>query len=355
MDRFACKGVQNSARSDSIQSTAEQMPAGKKNTGAIRERDYAMDNIRFILIFLVVFAHLLELFSGKCKSAMDLYIVIYSFHMPCFLFITGWFARFRLKKLLRSLVLPYLVFQTLYLLFDYFVLENQENGFSLQYTTPYWLLWYLLAVIFYYLLLPVLKTQSKKKAAAVIVLLAALSIAAGFVSSIGRWLSLSRAIVFFPFFMSGYYLSNTFDPVRIRTIFRKYKARLIVFSAAVMAACECYFLKTGIHRSAFFGSFPYESSGTNAGVRLLIGICAVCAILLLLLIVPNRKLGLLTFIGQNTMAVYLLHGFIQRLLLKNQVMQFSLQADLGLALLLTCLILFALGNKYVGHLFRKIF
>ncbi len=346
---------ENSVQSDNIRITSERMSDGKMNTGAVWERDFAMDNIRFILIFLVVFAHLLELFSGKYKSAMNLYIVIYSFHMPCFLFVTGWFARFRLKKLLRSLVLPYLVFQTLYLLFDFFVLKNQENGFTLQYTTPYWLLWYLLAVTFYYLLLPVLKTESRKKAAAVIVLLTVLAVAAGFVSSIGRFLSLSRAIVFFPFFMSGYYLSNLFDPAGIRTFFRKYRAGLIVLSAVVMVACECFFLKSGIHRSAFFGSFPYEASGTNAGIRLLIGICAASAILLLLLIVPNRNLGLLTSIGQNTMAVYLLHGFIQRLLLKNQVMHYSLQTDMILALLLTCLILPALGNKYVGRLFRKLF
>ena len=334
---------------------SRRMSDGKMNTGAVRERDFAMDNIRFILIFLVVFAHLLELFSGKYKSAMNLYIVIYSFHMPCFLFVTGWFARFRLKKLLRSLVLPYLMFQTLYLLFDYFVLKNQENGFTLQYTTPYWLLWYLLTVIFYYLLLPVLKTENKKKAAAVIILLTVLSIAAGFVPSIGRWLSLSRTIVFFPFFMSGYYLSNLFDRVRIRTFFRKYKALRIILFAAVMAACEFFFLRSGIHRSAFFGSFPYTSSGTNAGIRLLIGICAASAILLLFLIVPNRNLGLLTSIGQNTMAVYLLHGFIQRLLLKNQVMRYSVQIDMALALLMVCLILLALGNKYVGRLFRKLF
>ena len=128
-----------------------------------------------------------------------------------------------------------------------------------------------------------------------------------------------------------------------------------MLSAAVMAACECFFLRSGIHRSAFFGSFPYEASGTNAGIRLLIGICAASSILLLLLVVPNRNLGLLTSIGQNTMAVYLLHGFIQRLLLKNQVMQYSVQIDMVLALLLTSLILTALGNKYVGRLFQKLF
>ena len=51
------------------------------------ERNYRIDNIRFILIFLVVFGHLLGIMTGS--KADLLYRFIYSFHMPVFIFITG--------------------------------------------------------------------------------------------------------------------------------------------------------------------------------------------------------------------------------------------------------------------------
>ena len=74
----------------------------------MRERDYLFDNIKFFLIFLVVFAHLLEpkLGDSTVKAA---YNVIYSFHMPVFIFVMGYFAKFNPAKILKSIVLPYVL------------------------------------------------------------------------------------------------------------------------------------------------------------------------------------------------------------------------------------------------------
>ncbi|MBQ1954388.1 MAG: acyltransferase family protein, partial [Clostridia bacterium] len=58
------------------------------NIGSPPTRDYSLDNIRFILIFSVVFAHFLEVcapFEGDWK----IYKFIYSFHMPVFIFLFG--------------------------------------------------------------------------------------------------------------------------------------------------------------------------------------------------------------------------------------------------------------------------
>lgn len=50
-------------------------------------RKYNIDNIRAILIFLVVFGHLLETVDFPLKSLI--YSGIYVFHMPAFAFISG--------------------------------------------------------------------------------------------------------------------------------------------------------------------------------------------------------------------------------------------------------------------------
>ena len=55
--------------------------------GQAAERDYQFDNIRLLLIFFVVFGHLLESFA----IGSLLYRFIYSFHMPVFIFINGYF------------------------------------------------------------------------------------------------------------------------------------------------------------------------------------------------------------------------------------------------------------------------
>lgn len=52
-----------------------------------------MDNLKCFLILCVVIGHMLELvYAGGG------YRIIYSFHMPAFIFVSGYFARFRKKR-----------------------------------------------------------------------------------------------------------------------------------------------------------------------------------------------------------------------------------------------------------------
>ena len=76
------------------------------------EREYQYDNMKFILILLVVFGHLLEYIRGDISE--NIYR-IYTFHMPVFVFISGYFAKFKKKKIIFQLLLPYLVLLTIYI------------------------------------------------------------------------------------------------------------------------------------------------------------------------------------------------------------------------------------------------
>ena len=99
-------------------------------------RNYRFDNIKFILITLVVFGHFLELINGQVTD--NLYRIIYLFHIPAFIFITGYFAKFNPAKIIRTLILPYVISQLLYLPYNsLFILE--KDTFTLQFTKPYWL------------------------------------------------------------------------------------------------------------------------------------------------------------------------------------------------------------------------
>ncbi|MDA3100191.1 acyltransferase family protein, partial [Staphylococcus pseudintermedius] len=58
-----------------------------------KKRDAFFDNARAILIFLVVFGHLIQPYTDAHPTVYALYLLIYSFHMPAFLFISGYFAK----------------------------------------------------------------------------------------------------------------------------------------------------------------------------------------------------------------------------------------------------------------------
>ncbi|WP_368917457.1 acyltransferase family protein, partial [Staphylococcus haemolyticus] len=76
------------------------------------KRDYFFDNARAILIFLVVFGHMIQPYTSESKYLSALYLLIYSFHMPSFLFISGYFAKHLdkphyLENVAKKLIAPY--------------------------------------------------------------------------------------------------------------------------------------------------------------------------------------------------------------------------------------------------------
>lgn len=51
------------------------------------------DNLKFLLIFLVVFGHVLTIVSEHSRAANALINFIYLFHMPAFVFVSGMLAK----------------------------------------------------------------------------------------------------------------------------------------------------------------------------------------------------------------------------------------------------------------------
>lgn len=77
-----------------------------------KERDYHLDNVKFILILLVVIGHFIELLADNYEFSRKLFFYIYLFHMPLFVFVTGYFSktfydgkRIKVEKLLSYFVL----------------------------------------------------------------------------------------------------------------------------------------------------------------------------------------------------------------------------------------------------------
>ena len=67
------------------------------------ERDCSFDFVRGVLIYLVVFGHVIVVSGQITSDAVGIgkdivFSLIYSFHMPLFVFISGYFATHTLKK-----------------------------------------------------------------------------------------------------------------------------------------------------------------------------------------------------------------------------------------------------------------
>lgn len=58
----------------------------------MKERDLSFDFIKGILIFLVVWGHTIAFTLNEQAAYNPIFIWIYSFHMPLFIFVSGYFA-----------------------------------------------------------------------------------------------------------------------------------------------------------------------------------------------------------------------------------------------------------------------
>ena len=306
-------------------------------------RDYKMDNIKFFLIVCVVIGHMLEAFYGG-----RVYKVIYSFHMPAFMFVSGYFARFDKKKIVSSLIYPYILFQSLYLVYDAAVINQDLATLKFQYTTPFWLLWFLMALAFYHLLIPFMQGT---KPVFLMIVGCALSLIMGFDQSIGYYLSLARFFTFLPYFILG----MVWKQLNLQILINNCIFRLL---NVICVLVTCYFLGkyTYISSAMLWGSNSYVSAQYTILIKGMLLLCGINWILFFMWIFPKFKIPVASSIGKNTLTIYLLHGFIKRYLVNLKgIFIYSRNVNIGLAVLISFLIVLLFGNKYIGSLGKLIF
>ena len=267
------------------------------------ERQYYFDNAKFILIILVVLGHGMELVGGEWINS--LYRLIYIFHMPCFVLVSGYFSKKYEKQTFIDNIIQYIVFQLAYNLFSFFVLKTE---LSIQFTTPFWLLWFSFAIIAWKSFLPQI---TKLKLPVSIIIFFVIGILVGYESTVNYYLSLSRIIVFFPLFIIGYYMN--FDMIkRIK--------KLGVVIPCIVFTIVFILIRTkivNIDVRIFYGSYSYKALGLNMWYSGLYRIVQYSATILLSIcffsIIPNKKTWY-SILGTRTLQVYLLHGFVMKYL-----------------------------------------
>lgn len=308
-------------------------------------RDSYFDNARFFLIFFVVFGHMIQSYIQDQESIFALYKTIYAFHMPAFILISGYFAKGLcskgyIKNLAKKLLVPYLIFQGMYALFYSFILDYQTM--NLNPLDPQWSLWFLLSLFFWNLLLILFKNLSPIIGLAIAFVI---GIAAGYFDFITNFLSLSRTLVFFPFFLLGYHLGE--EKLKVKANMQLRIISILVFTAVFLF----FYLNQEVDYHWLLGSKPYSEmedvSYISAIKRLLIYILSIITTFSFFLLVP-RKNYFFTKVGKYTLYVYLLHGFFVRTFreseLKDMLPEFQ---AIWLIAIGSLLLTFLLTNKIV--------
>lgn len=315
------------------------------------KRSAYFDNAKAILIYFVVLGHLLSGYLRANEYLDTLYLVIYLFHMPAFILISGHFSRKLktledVKKLIKTLLFPYVIFQLIYSLY-YKKVFSDPIEFALF--EPRYALWFLLSMILWKVMLSIFGGHK-----VMIVVSLVLSLFIGYISEINEWLSLSRTFFFFPFFLIGYFVNRrTFEKLK-----NKWNVRIASISSLLLVGFVFHFGDVR-WREWFFGRVPYEeiyySIFDSAVVsRLVIYLFMIGSSYLFLTLVPSKQRWY-TAIGEKTLGVYLLHLFIIRAFKETELYFWIEQTDNFVVLILIAFaIVYVLSHKWVWRLTKPI-
>ena len=277
-----------------------------------KEHNYLWDNIKTLLIFLVVVGHLLEGLKLVLPFAKDFDYWIYTFHMPAFIFVSGFLSKSycREGKVRADKVIVFIAY--------YAIFQLAFTGYRMLVGIPVEAvnildmfhsnrgLWYLLAIIFYYLMIPVAERLSSFVMISVSVVL---SILISTAPDAGIVLAIHRIFVFAPFFFIGYYMSNSaLEKLRKINLF----IRLLLGAICITCSILIWSLQNrdNFPMRVFFGKANFAELDVwfryGALLRiqaLVIGLLMIAAVLL---IIPTCKL-FISYIGRYSLSVYIFH------------------------------------------------
>ncbi|ANW20216.1 acyltransferase family protein [Streptomyces clavuligerus] len=276
-------------------------PSATPRTG----RDPFFDNAKYLAIVLVAVAHAWEPVMEGSRATRALYLLVYTFHMPAFILVSGYFSRSwtgdprQLRRLLTTVALPYVVFETVYSLLRRWADDTPEQPISLL--DPFYLTWFLAALFIWRLLTPLLR-QLRRPLAAALAVAALASVTPG----IGADLNLQRVLQFLPFFVLGLVLR----PEHFQLV-RRRETRILALPLFAAALGLAYWVAPRVRLDWIYRS----SSAQEAGAPWWGGVVATLVLFVLgtlltagfLAWVPRRRTWL-TALGAGTVCGYLLHG-----------------------------------------------
>ena len=311
------------------------------------------DNLKFFLILTVVLGHFADAVPGNPDAYKSIFIFIYAFHMPLFLFCSGMFHSNKnvFIKAFKYISVGFAA-KILFVLTElilggqvYFKLLS-DNGIP----------WYMFVLAIYVTVTYALRKVDKRFLLVFSIVLACF---VGYDSSISDYLYISRAIVFYPFYLCGQLLSKE-DILKINSNkICKAAGALIILVWLILSFTNADMLTE--LRPLFTGrnSFAVNELFKEWGL-LYRALCYAITLLLsfaLVCLASNRRLPVITEFGGRTLQVYFWHWPFVRLLQTAGVEEALMESSAGRAvwILIGVALTFILSTKPFSFPTKQIF
>lgn len=304
------------------------------------KRIYKWDNLKFVLITLVVIGHFVDVYNDS-KCFKSIFLFIYAFHMPLFLFVSGMFHKNEniMKKIFVYISIGYLYKMILYSV-SHLIGGSWRFSLLTEPTVP----WYMFALAAFVGITYLLRNINPLLVLVMSVLIACF---VGYDNSVKDFLVLSRIVVFFP----CYYLGTMVKEEKLRKWSEK-KIFIVVGLCVLMiwaVVCISHIEDVYILRHLFVGRNPFKARIKDIGcfLRLLCYALSIVLGLSVILIIPDRKLPFVSYIGRHTMQIYFWHRTVLMLIMKTGLVNILCSTAKGkfLYLLIAIFMTFLLSLK----------
>ncbi|MEU0159978.1 acyltransferase family protein [Streptomyces sp. NPDC006261] len=294
-------------REQALTPTAAAPAPAQAPPTAAKRRDPYFDNVKYLAIVLVAVAHAWEPVMDGSRATRALYMIVYTFHMPAFILISGYFSRTfdmsapKVKRLITGVAVPYVLFETAYSLFKRYVDDAPDTSISL--VDPLFLTWFLIALFIWRVTTPIWLTLSHPLPVAL-----AIAVLASISPDIGDDLDLQRVFQFLPFFVLGLLVKpEHFQLVRRREV------RLLALPLFAGALLFAYWIAPRMRLGWLYRANSAQEMDapwwSGAVMSLALFGCALALTIGFLAWVPRRSMWF-TVLGAGTICGYLLHGFL---------------------------------------------
>ncbi len=308
------------------------------------DRDVQLDNARGILITLVVVGHVIAQVDTGPSDVLNSWI--YTFHMPAFVALAGYFSRSyvgsgrQLRSLVTKLIVPYVLFQLVLALVEA-VLDGER--FDPHLVVPAFSMWFLLALFAWRLATPVLRQLRAPLLVAVLI-----AVLAPLADSLDQQLSAARMLSFLPFFVLGLVVRpGALGLLRTRGA-QVLGLAVLAGGLGAMVVAAPRFSRSLLHLNGSYADLG-EAGLHAVVVRTVILVAGLAGTAALIAASPRRPTFLAT-LGQRSLTIYLWQAVVVLIVMKTDLLDgWSSGAGLALAVVASVVATLVLGSAPVAR------
>lgn len=314
------------------------------------KRDKSIDILKGLAICLVVLGHVISsVYDSRNYNQNLIFKICYSFHMPLFIFIGGWLDGLKginnldinwLKKKTFRLLVPYIIWTC----FKWIITSPKTGIVDSLFVKP--LYWYLINA---YVCVLVIFIASRFKNFYFVTAFVYISIAIIYILTGGNNLVNKNLVMFFPFYILGFYIVGNKEQLAKRNIFKYllngsvvlYPLSMIFYSYKQYDVYVAY-IKKFLHIQTGSKIIKAALLFYNHYIVALLGIGFIWVLVSCIVKYERFKIfqKVMSFLGLYTMQIYLLHDlffvncFSSRLL--NSIISFVF--SIGIVLVISVLV-----------------